>query len=221
MANVFAHLPAGWCTHAFCFYKVARRSINDVLIIFCEVGGYPRSFCFGVRLQSSRCCGGPCGTTRLPHLQSNDVCSAHCIDATVRHRAVGRGCAPGIQSLLAWRSVSAELRGVHAHVLGWPFPPSASASVFCRCFFRKRFFPGNRCIKRKLTQFSAFSSRKMNFRMLTLFFCTWLPPPNSNLKPPGRCPIPHLIFRKQLPATAVVKTTAVISAVPLRNPLAA
>ena len=85
----------------FVFIRLARRSINDVLIIFCEFGGYPRSFCFGVRLQSSRCCGGPCGATRLPHLQSNDVCSAHCIDATVRHRAVGRGCAPGIQSLLA------------------------------------------------------------------------------------------------------------------------
>ena len=25
--------------------------------------------------------------------------------------------------------------------------------------------------------------------MLALFFCTWLPPPNSHLKPPGRCPI--------------------------------
>ena len=27
-------------------------------------------------------------------------------------------------------------------IQGWPFPPSASASVFYRCFFRKGFFPG-------------------------------------------------------------------------------
>ena len=46
--------------------------------------------------------------------------------------------------------------------LGWPFPPSASASFS----YRKGF------IKRSFTQFSAIDSRNLNFRMLMLFFPT-------------------------------------------------
>ena len=45
---------------------------------------------------------------------------------------------------------------IAASVLGWPFPPSASASVFYRCFFGKGFFPENRSIKRKCAQLLQF-----------------------------------------------------------------
>ena len=49
--------------------------------------------------------------------------------------------------------------------------------------------------------------------MLALFFCTRLPPPNSHLKPPVRCPVSASHFSKK------VASLPVISAVPLRNPL--
>ena len=42
--------------------------------------------------------------------------------------------------------------------------------------------------------------------MLTLFFRTRFPPPNSHLKPPGRCPISASHFSKKLPATASGKS---------------
>ena len=38
----------------------------------------------------------------------------------------------------------------------------------------------------------------MSFRMLTFFFCTRFPPPNSHLKPPGRCPISASHFSKKI-----------------------
>ena len=52
------------------------------------------------------------------------------------------------------------------------------------------------------------SSRNLNFRMLTLSFsvCTRFPPPNSHLKPPGRCPISASHFSKKLPGTASSKS---------------
>ena len=45
---------------------------------------------------------------------------------------------------------------------------------------------------------SAFNSRKLSFRMLALFFSTRFPPPNSHLKPPGRCPISASQFSKKV-----------------------
>ena len=34
--------------------------------------------------------------------------------------------------------------------------------------------------------------------MLALFFPTWFPPPNSHLKPPGRCPVSASHFSKKI-----------------------
>ena len=108
-----------------------------------------------------------------------------------------------------------------SHGLGWPFPPSASASVFHRCFFRKGFSLGNRCLKRKLTQFSAFNSRKLSFRMLTLFFCTRLPPPNPHLKPPGRCPISASHFSEKVASHPSGKNHCGLVARAIRNAIRA
>ena len=94
-------------------------------------------------------------------------------------------------------------------------------AFFTAVFLCKGFFPPNRCVKRRLTQLSTFNSRKMSFRMLTLFFCTRLLKTNSHVKTPGRCLISASHVSKKLPAIAVVKTTAVISALLLCNPLAA
>ena len=85
---------------------------------------------------------------------------------------------------------------VFPHLLGWPFPPSASASFFTA--FSAKGFPQESLQKTLITQFSAFNSRKMSFRMLTFFFCTRLPPPNSLLKPPGRCPISAFHFSRKV-----------------------
>ena len=41
--------------------------------------------------------------------------------------------------------------------------------------------------------------------MLTLFFCTRLPPPNSHLKPPGRCPISASHFPKRFASHRIGK----------------
>ena len=55
--------------------------------------------------------------------------------------------------------------------------------------------------------------------MLTLFFCTRLPPPNSHLKPLGRCPISAPHFSTKVASFAVVKTTAVVQEVLNLTPL--
>ena len=44
--------------------------------------------------------------------------------------------------------------------------------LFTAVFFCKGLFLGKRCVKCSLTQFSAFNSRNLSFRMLTLFFRT-------------------------------------------------
>ena len=58
----------------------------------------------------------------------------------------GRGWKRGVGEGKGWGGVGEEL----GSDLGCPFPPSASASFFCCCFFPQRVFPW-RCMKRKLT----------------------------------------------------------------------
>ena len=81
----------------FCFYKVSTAVHKQRSHHFLRIWRVPSKLLFRREINRRVAVVG----LVLPHLQSNDVCSAHCIDATVRHRAVGRGCAPGIQSLLA------------------------------------------------------------------------------------------------------------------------
>ena len=69
--NALVHLPAGWYAHAFCSYSASVAVHKLRSHHFSEnLAGYPQSFCFGVRLRSLCCCGGPCRATRLSHLQS-------------------------------------------------------------------------------------------------------------------------------------------------------
>ena len=161
------------------------------------------------------------------HWSDRPNCSHNVSQKVRRIRRVSDG-SPFLQNtlmrsllgVLVWRRCCPSSRNGN---LGWPFQTSASASVFYSCFFLlQKAFPGNRCIKRQLTQFCAFNSRNLNFRMLTLFVCTRFPPPTSHLKPPRKCPISASLFSKKIrqPPQAV-KTTAVVSAPPLCNPLTA
>ena len=106
--------------------------------------------------------------------------------------------APHLEVWWSYQWDSSLLYRVTLKSLGWPFPPSASASVFYCCFFCKRIFLWESLRKK---QFSALSSHNLSFRMLTFFFRTPISArlgsivlkmpcgENSHLKPPGRCPI--------------------------------
>ena len=72
---------------------------------------------------------------------------------------------------------------------GWPFPPSASASIFYRCFCSTRvFFSWESLHKMLINTVFCVQLSQFEFPHAYAFFLTPFPPPNSHVKPPGRCP---------------------------------